>query len=115
MFFHLVQTHILMLAVLIVVACADIDRSDIKVWGHNGDVTETSPGFPKPETADKLDKFSVIAAVKYCVISTTLVQFDQVVDHRTDTGGFKFPGALAANFLVLTEQNVAFGFYPGAA
>ena len=34
-----------MLAVFVVVASTDIDCCDIKVWGHNGDVAKTSPGF----------------------------------------------------------------------
>ena len=98
-----------MLAVLVVVARADIDCGDIQVRGNNGDVAETSPGLLKTETADKFDKLPVVAAIEYCVIPAMPVQFNQVIDLRADAGAFKFPGALAANFLVLTEQDVALG------
>ena len=98
-----------MLAVFVVVASTDIDCGNIKVWGHNGDVAETSPGFPKTETTDEPDKFPVVAAVEYCVVPAMPVQLHQVIDLRADAGAFKFPGTLASNFLVLTEQDVALG------
>ena len=53
-----------MLAVFVVVASTDIDCCDIKVWGHNGDVAKTSPGFSEAKITDELDNLAVIASLE---------------------------------------------------
>ena len=81
---------------------------------NHGDVAERTVAFVKAEPADVLDKFPVITAIEYGVISAVPVQFNQVVDFRADAGACKFSGALAAGFLVLAEQDMAPGLLQNA-
>ena len=104
---HGIGVDHLMEAVLVEIACADIDSRSIQIRRDHRDVAERSIVFLKAEAADELRKVGVITAVEHSIIRAAPIQLNDIVDLRPQLALGKFPRAHAADFFLFTKKNVA--------
>lgn len=76
-FAHCIGVDHLMEAVLVEIACADIDSRSIQMRRDHRDVTERSIVFFKAEAANELRKIGVIAVVEHSIICAAPIQFNE--------------------------------------
>ena len=100
---HGIGVDHLMEAVLVEIACADIDSRSIQMRRDHRDVTERSIVFFKAEAANELRKVGVIAVVEHSIICAAPIQFNDIVDLRPQLALGEFPCAHTADLFLFAK------------
>ena len=92
--------------VFIEITCADIDSRSFQVRCDHRDVAERAGVLLETEAANELREVRVIAVIEYGVISAAPIQFNDIVDLRTQLAVGKFPCTHTAELLVFAKQDM---------
>ena len=106
-FAHGIGVDHLMEAMLIEIACADIDSRSIQMRRDHRDVTERSIVFFKAEAANELRKVGVIAVVEHSIICAAPIQLNDIVDFRPQFALSEFPCTHTTDLFLFTKKDVA--------
>ena len=106
-FAHGVGVDHLMEAMLVEIACADIDSRSIQMRRDHRNVTERSIVLFKAEAANELRKIGVITVVEHGVIRAAPIQLNDIVDLRPQLALGEFPRAHTADLFLFTKKDMA--------
>lgn len=106
-FAHGIGVDHLMEAMLIEIACADIDSRSIQMRRDHRDVAERAGVLLETEAANELRKIGVIAVVEHRIICAAPLQLNDIVDLRPQLALGEFPRANTTDLFLFTKKDVA--------